>query len=199
MKHLIFLTLFLAIGLVGKESAEALNQVCYPGDNITDSKNFPKRTLAFRVVRWPFVTTPISNKLFGRPKMPELGTTHCHPFTDNLSNLLMEEYKLSWMTIVSDVQIIDGNPWWCADNGTPNHPKPFDNKLPPKLPHLYAILNIGLMELASLCVIYNIRIKKFLGMKKNSYGVVFHLNSGVEISKVTINTWILLSCFCALE
>ena len=38
LKQLIFLTLFLAIVLVGKVSTEDGNQVCYPGDNITDSK-----------------------------------------------------------------------------------------------------------------------------------------------------------------
>ena len=43
MKNLIFLALFLAIGLVGKVFAEDRNQVCYPGDNITDSKNFPNK------------------------------------------------------------------------------------------------------------------------------------------------------------
>ena len=38
LKRLIFLPLFLAIGLVGKVLAEAGDEVCYPGDNITDSK-----------------------------------------------------------------------------------------------------------------------------------------------------------------
>ena len=33
-----FLILFLAIGLVEKISAEAGDQLCYPGENITDSK-----------------------------------------------------------------------------------------------------------------------------------------------------------------
>ena len=33
------------------------------------------------------------------------------------------------MRIVSDVQTIDANPWWCTDFGTPNHPQPFDEKL----------------------------------------------------------------------
>ena len=54
LKHLIFLKLFLAIGLVGKVSTEDGNQVCYPGDNITDSKllglkskNIRKPTLDF--------------------------------------------------------------------------------------------------------------------------------------------------------
>ena len=70
--------------------------------------------MAFRVVCWPFVTTPISNKLFGRPKIPELGTTHCHPFTEDLTNLLMDEHNFSLNRIVSDVQTIDGNPWWCT-------------------------------------------------------------------------------------
>ena len=52
---------------------------------------------------------------------------------------------------------------------------------------MYVILKIGLMELASLCVIYNIGIKLFLGVKKNSHGVVSHLNSGA-LAKVWIDS-----------
>ena len=128
LKYLIFLPFF-AIGLIGKVSAEAVNQVCYPGDNNTDLENLRKPRLDFKADFWPSVTTPISNKLFGRPKMPELGTTNCHPFTEDLTNLLMDEYDFSLMRIVSDVQTIDGNPWWCTDFGTSNHPQPFDEKL----------------------------------------------------------------------
>ena len=85
--------------LVGKVSAEDGDQSCHPGDNITDLKNFRKPTLDFKADFWPFVTTPISNKLFGRPKMPELGTTHCHPFTEDLTNLLMDEcQKIFFLT-----------------------------------------------------------------------------------------------------
>ena len=69
--------------------------------------------------------------LFGLPKMPELGTTHCHPFTEDLTNLLIEEYNFSLMRIVSDVQIIDGNPWWCTDCRIPNRPEHFVKKLQP--------------------------------------------------------------------
>ena len=69
MKNLIFLALFLAIGLVGKVSAEDRDQVCHPGDNITDLKNLRKPTLDFKADFWPFITTPISDKLFGRPKI----------------------------------------------------------------------------------------------------------------------------------
>ena len=69
----IFLTLFVVIGLVEKD----WDQVCHPGDSIADSKNFQKRTLYFRANAWPFVTTPISDKLFGSPNMPELC---CIPF-----------------------------------------------------------------------------------------------------------------------
>ena len=65
MKNLIFLALFLAIGLVGKVSAE----VCHPVDNITDLKNLRKPTLDFKADFWPFITTPISDNLFGRPKI----------------------------------------------------------------------------------------------------------------------------------
>ena len=36
----------------------------------------------------------------------------------------MDEYQFSLMKIVSDVELIDGNPWWCKDFGTLNHPKP---------------------------------------------------------------------------
>ena len=36
----------------------------------------------------------------------------------------MDECQFSLMRIVSDVEIIDGNPWWCKDFGTLNHPKP---------------------------------------------------------------------------
>ena len=114
MKNLIFLVLFLAIGLVGKVSAEEGDQACHPGDNIVYSKDLRKPTLDFKADFWPFVTTPISNKLFGRPKMPELGTKHCHPFTEDLTNLLMDEHNFSLNRIVSDVQTIDGNPWWCT-------------------------------------------------------------------------------------
>ena len=63
----IYLTLFVAIGLVGKDG----DQVCHPGDKITDFKDFQKQTLDFRADAWPFVTTPISDKLFGSPNMPE--------------------------------------------------------------------------------------------------------------------------------
>ena len=45
-------------------------------------------------------------------------------FTEELSYLLMDEYQFSLMRIVSDVEIIDGNPWWCKDFGTLNHPQP---------------------------------------------------------------------------
>ena len=69
----IFLTLFVVIGLVGKD----LDEVCHPGNNITHSKNFQKRTLDFGADAWPFVTTPISDKLFGSPNMPEW---FCIPF-----------------------------------------------------------------------------------------------------------------------
>ena len=31
------------------------------------------------------------------------------------------------MKIISNVEIIDDNPWWCNDYGTLNHPQPFDN------------------------------------------------------------------------
>ena len=80
MKNLIFLALFLDIGLVGKVSADDGDQGCHPGDNITNLKNLRKPTLDFKADFWPFVTTPISNKLFGRPKMPESGTTHGHRY-----------------------------------------------------------------------------------------------------------------------
>ena len=46
--------------------------------------------------------------------MTLLGTTHCHPFTEDLTNLLMDEYNFSLNRIVSDVQTIDRNPWWCT-------------------------------------------------------------------------------------
>ena len=38
----------------------------------------------------------------------------------------MEEYQFTWMKIISDVQIIDNNPWWCKEYGTLNHPQPFE-------------------------------------------------------------------------
>ena len=131
---------FLVIGLLGKVCAENGNQLCYPGDNITvsqadsklnlKSKTIRKPTLDFWEHYWGHVSNPMSDLIFGRPKMPEIDTTHqCHPFSDELSNLLMEEYTFSWMKIVSDVQIIDSNPWWCTNFGTPNHPKTFDEKL----------------------------------------------------------------------
>ena len=35
------------------------------------------------------------------------------------------------MKIVSDVEIIDGNPWWCKDYGTLNHSQPIDKETIP--------------------------------------------------------------------
>jgi hypothetical protein len=120
LKHLIFLPLFLAIGLVGKVSAEAGDQVCYPGDNITDSKlfnlksnNIRKPTLDFWQYYWDNVKGAIWQWLFGSLKLSKTNITHCHPFTEELTNLLMEEYQFSWMEIISDVEIIDDNLWWC--------------------------------------------------------------------------------------
>ena len=117
------LALHLLIRLLGQLSFEAEDQICHPGDNVTNSKlfslkskNIGKPTLNFKANFWPHVTTPISDMLFSSPKMPELGTTHCHPFTEDLTNLLMNEYNFSLMRIVSDVQTIDGNPWWCTGN-----------------------------------------------------------------------------------
>ena len=115
------LALHLLIRLLGQLSFEAEDQLCHPGDNITNSKlfslkskNIGKPTLNFKANFWPNVTTPISEMLFGLPKMPELGTTHCHPFTEDLTNLLMDEYNFSLNRIVSDVQTIGRNPWWCT-------------------------------------------------------------------------------------
>ena len=132
------LALHLLIRLLGQLSFEAEDQLCHPGDNITNSKlfslkskNIGKPTLNFKANFWSNVTTPISEMLFGLPKMPELGTTHCHPFTEDLTNLLIEEYNFSLMRIVSDVQIIDGNPWWCTDCRIPNRPEHFVKKLQP--------------------------------------------------------------------
>ena len=117
--YLIFLT-FLAIGLVGKVSAEDGNQLCYPGDNITDSKllglkskDIRKPTLDFWQYYWDNVKGLFWRKLFGSLKLPKTDITHCHPFTEELKNLLMEEYQFTWMEIISDVEIIDDNPWWC--------------------------------------------------------------------------------------
>ena len=95
MKNLIFLVLFLAIGLVGKVSAEEGDQACHPGDNIVYLKNLRKPTLDFKADFWPFVTTPISNKLFGRPKMPELGTKVINLGSDTFGNLIFKRaYKI---------------------------------------------------------------------------------------------------------
>ena len=120
LKRLIFLPLFLAIGLVGKVLAEAGDEVCYPGDNITDSKllglkskNIRKPTLDFWQYYWDNVKGLFWRKLFGSLKLPKTDITHCHPFTEELINLLMEEYQFSWMEIISDVEVIDDNPWWC--------------------------------------------------------------------------------------
>ena len=119
LNPLIFLP-FLAIGLPGKASAEDGNQLCYPGDNITDSKLFSlkskdirKPTLDFWQYYWDNVKGLFWPKLFGSMKLPKTDITHCHPFTEELTNLLMEEYQFSWMEIISDVEIIDDNPWWC--------------------------------------------------------------------------------------
>ena len=91
MKKLIFLALFLAIGLVGKVSTVDGDQGCHPGDNNTDLKNLRKPTLDFKADFWPFVTTPISNKLFGRPKMPELGTKVINLGSDTFGNLIFQK------------------------------------------------------------------------------------------------------------
>ena len=149
LKHLISLPLFLSIGLMGKISAEVGNQLCYPGDNITDSKlfslkskNIRKPTLYFWEHYWPYVRSVYSELFFGSLEMPETygfihgnrqqiqnnAKQHCHPFTEELSNLLMDEYQFSFMKIVSDIQIIDDNPWWCKDYGTMNHPMAFGGK-----------------------------------------------------------------------
>ena len=68
LKHLIFLLFFLAIGLVGNVSTEDGNQVCYPGDNITDSKllgmkskNIQKPTLDF----WEYYLGLVGNPKIG--------------------------------------------------------------------------------------------------------------------------------------
>ena len=101
LNPLIYLTLFLAIGLVRKVSTEAGDQVCYPGDNITDSKldlkfkTIRKPTLDFWEEYWPHVRSLASEILFGKIKYPETWWTkrgnhhrtetnakqHCHPFT----------------------------------------------------------------------------------------------------------------------
>ena len=112
LRHLIFLP-FLAIGLLGEVSAEVGNQLCYPGDNITDSKSIRKPTLDFWHHYWGNVRSPVVKLLFGHLELPKTNITHCHPFTEELTNLLMEEYQFSWMEIISDVEIIDDNPWWC--------------------------------------------------------------------------------------
>ena len=116
MKHLIFLP-FLAFGLLVKVSAEVGDQLCYPGDNITNSnlfnlksKNFRKPTLDFQQY---YCQSLIWQWLFGSYKLSKTNITHCHPFTEELTNLLMEEYQFSWMEIISNVEIINDNPWWC--------------------------------------------------------------------------------------
>ena len=90
MKNLIFLALFLAIGLIGKVSTKNGDQACHPGD-ITNLKILRKPTLDFKADFWPFVTTPISNKLFGRPKMPELGTKVTNLGSDTFGNLIFQK------------------------------------------------------------------------------------------------------------
>ena len=127
LRHLIFLP-FLAIGLLGEVSAEVGNQLCYPGDNITDSKSIRKPTLDFWHHYWGNVRSPVGKLLFGHLELPKTNITHCHPFTEELTNLLIQEYQFSLMKIVSDVEIIDDNPWWCKDYGTLNHPQPFDKE-----------------------------------------------------------------------
>ena len=106
--------------MLGKVSAEDGNQLCYPGDNITDSKllslkskDIRKPTLDFWQYYWDNVKGLFWQKLFGSMKLPKSDITHCHPFAEELTNLLMEEYQFSWMEIISDVEVIDDNPWWC--------------------------------------------------------------------------------------
>ena len=121
LKHFIFLP-FIVIGLLGKVSvAQAGSRLCYPGDNITliqttdskISKSIRKPTLDFWQYYWDNVKGPIWQRFFGCLKFSKTNITHCHPFTEELTNLLMEEYQFSWMEIISDVEIIDDNPWWC--------------------------------------------------------------------------------------
>jgi hypothetical protein len=72
LNSFIFLILFLAIGLVGKISAEAGDQLCYPGENITDLKLdlkfkiIRKPTLFFWEEYWPHVRSLASKCLFGK-------------------------------------------------------------------------------------------------------------------------------------
>ena len=84
---------FLAIGFLEKVSAEAGNQLCYPSNNVTlaqtdskvfnlKSKTIRKPTFDFLLDFWYPVSTPMFRLLFGRSKMPEIGTSHCHPFTE---------------------------------------------------------------------------------------------------------------------
>ena len=87
----VFLTLFFAIGLFGKDG----DQVCHPGDNITDSKNFQKQTLDFRADAWPFVTTPISDKLFGSSNMP------VHAWCRNLNSYQNEMNTIALLNLIA--------------------------------------------------------------------------------------------------
>ena len=130
LNPLIFLP-FLAIGLLGKVSAEARLSYSYSnsysnsysyslsfaeaGNQLFSlrSKNIRKPKLDFWQYYWNNVKCPIWQLLFGSSKLPKTNITHCHPFTEELTNLLMEEFQFSWMKIISDVEIIDGNPWWC--------------------------------------------------------------------------------------
>lgn len=140
LKLFIFLP-FLAIGFLEKVSAVAGNQLCYPNNNATltqtdskvlglKSKSIRKPTIDFLLDFWYPVSTPMFRLIFGHSKMPDPGTAHCRPFTQELSNLLLEEYQFSWMKIVSDVQIIDDNPWWCKKYGTLNPKKHFEEGSP---------------------------------------------------------------------
>jgi hypothetical protein len=80
LKDLNFLP-FLAIGLLGKVSAEVGDQLCYPGDNITHTKFFSlksksirKPTLDPRVHYWGNVRSKTSELFFGRLKLPKTRT-----------------------------------------------------------------------------------------------------------------------------
>ena len=95
----IFLTLFVVIGLVGKD----LDEVCHPGNNITHSKNFQKRTLDFGADAWPFVTTPISDKLIGSPNMPEW---FCIPFEFWCRNFNSYPNDMDIITLLNLIAII---------------------------------------------------------------------------------------------
>ena len=118
-------------------TVQAKDQHCNPGDNYTliSTQTMRKPTLRFVEVFWHYPQSLLSRLVFGDSEMSTTCKTRCHPLTEELFALLVEEYQYSWMKINSEIQIFDDNPWWCKDFGKLNHPEQFDSENSPPSRH----------------------------------------------------------------